>query len=59
MILTYYASVKGGVNNLAVAFDTETGESSSSLISKENAHKALKRKNSQNNKNFGGFHHGK
>lgn len=50
MIYTYYASVKGGVNNLAVALDGVTGETSSSLVSKDHAEKALRRKISRMNK---------
>lgn len=52
MIYVYYSSVNGGVNNLTVALDGETGESSGSLIDKEHAIKALRRKLSrlQNNK---------
>ena len=44
MILTYYTHYRGGTNNLKVAVDTKTGISSSSLLTKEHAEKALKRK---------------
>lgn len=44
MTVTYYESVKGGTNNLAVALDQKTGETSGSTRSKEHAHQALKRK---------------
>ena len=50
MILTYYESVRGGVNNLAVALDTATGESSASLKGKDQATKTLKRKINRNNR---------
>lgn len=44
MIFLHYESHRGGTNNLAVATDPKTGEISTSLVSKEHARRALKRK---------------
>ncbi len=44
MTLIHYENHRGGVNNLVVATDWATGEFSTSLISKEHAAIALKRK---------------
>ena len=44
MMAIHYMSVNGGVNNLAVATDTETGETSVSFIDKEHAIRSLKRR---------------
>ena len=47
MIGVHYMSVNGGTNNLAIATDTKTGETSTSFISKEHALRALKRRLAQ------------
>ena len=44
MILICYENYRGGINNLIVAIDWKTGKRSTSLVSKEHAQKALKRK---------------
>lgn len=44
MTLIHYENYQGGVNNLAVATDWKTGAFSTSLISKEHAIRALRRK---------------
>ena len=44
MILTFYESHGGGVNNLAVALDEKTGMRTTSAKSQDHAIKALKRK---------------
>lgn len=44
MICVYYENYNGGVNNLCVAVDWETGERATSLKSTEQAIRNLKRK---------------
>lgn len=44
MTLIHYENYQGGVNNLVIATDWKTGKCSTSLISKENAIRALRRK---------------
>lgn len=44
MIAISYENYQGGVNNLVVATDWRTREFSTSLISREHASRALKRK---------------
>lgn len=43
MILVYYESYKGGVNNLAVAIDTKTGKRATSTKGRETAANNLRR----------------
>ncbi len=54
MIGVHYESYGGGKNNVAVATDSKTGEFSTSLVSKENALRALKRKLTRRCKAEGG-----
>ena len=53
MKVVYYVCHKGGINNVAIALDSDSGEFSASTRDKKHAMKALNRKLKKNNERTG------